>query len=95
MGFGDPLLGSVIADNKYIPSSAKLLSRGVVADAEEVRQLPRLPETDKELRSIARTLGASSDSVYLRENATESKVKSLDLSQSRILAFATHGLVSG
>ena len=37
MGFGDPLLGNVIADNKYIPSSAELLSRGVVADAEEVR----------------------------------------------------------
>jgi len=60
-----------------------------------VRQLPRLPETDKELRSIARTLGAPPDSVYLREDATESKVKSLDLFQSRILAFATHGLVSG
>ena len=95
MGFGDPLLGNVIADNKYIPSSAELLSRGVVADVEEVRQLSRLPETDKELRSIARTLGAPSDSVYLREEATESKVKSLELFQSRILAFATHGLVSG
>jgi CHAT domain-containing protein len=95
MGFGDPLLGGVIADNKYIPGSAELFSRGAVADVKEVRQLPRLPETDKELRSIARTLGAPSDSVYLREDATESKVKSLDLSQSRILAFATHGLVSG
>ena len=33
MGFGDPLLGNVIVDNKYIPSSAELLSRGAVADA--------------------------------------------------------------
>ncbi len=95
MGFGDPLLGNVIADNKYIPSSAELLSRGVVADTNEVRQLSRLPETDKELWSIARTLGTPPDSVYLREDATESKVKSLELFQSRILAFATHGLVSG
>jgi CHAT domain-containing protein len=95
MGFGDPLLGSVIADNKFIPGSAMLLSRGAIADAAEVRQLPRLPETDKELRSIAKALGAPSDSVYLREDATESKVKSLELFQSRILAFATHGLVSG
>jgi len=95
IGFGDPLLGSVIADNKYVPGSAELFSRGAFADVKEVRQLPRLPETDKELRSIAQTLGAPSDSVYLREDATESKVKSLDLSQSRILAFATHGLVSG
>ena len=31
----------------------------------------------------------------MREEATEKKVKSLDLSQSRILAFATHGLLSG
>ncbi|SVD46826.1 uncharacterized protein METZ01_LOCUS399680, partial [marine metagenome] len=90
MGFGDPLLGSAVAENKYMPSSSELLSRGAVADAEEVRQLPRLPETDKELRSIARTLGAPPDSVYLREDATESKVKSLELFQSRILAFATH-----
>ena len=90
MGFGDPLLESSIADNKYIPSSAKLFSRGAVADVKEVLQLPRLPETENELRSIARALGAPPDSVYLREDATESKVKSLDLFQSRILAFATH-----
>ena|ERR1700731_5420153 len=40
-------------------------------------------------------LGAPSSSVYLGQDATVTKVKSLDLSDIRIVAFATHGLVAG
>ena len=54
-----------------------------------------MPETETELLQIAESLGASADSVYLRHEATETKVKSVQLSNAKILAFATHGLVSG
>jgi len=54
-----------------------------------------IPETEQELQSIARTLGAPKESVFLREEATEKKVKSMDLNNARIIAFATHGLISG
>jgi CHAT domain-containing protein len=57
--------------------------------------LPPLPETADELREEARILGAPRSSVYLGRNATVPKVKSLDLTNVRVIAFATHGLVAG
>ena len=44
---------------------------------------------------MAAALAAPADSLYLAEQATEAQVKSMDLSDSRVLAFATHGLVAG
>ncbi len=59
-------------------------------------QLPPLPDTAEELNDIGQTLGANPQSdLYLGARATERNVKSADLSQVRVLAFATHGLVAG
>jgi CHAT domain-containing protein len=92
-GFGDPILqggpGSRGAD------SDALLSRGLVADTREVRKLSRLPETAHELQTIASLLGSPPDRVHLAEDATETRVKELDLARYRVLAFATHGLMAG
>ena len=57
--------------------------------------MQRLPETADELKAIAATLKAGTASLHLGESATETRVKSLDLSRSRNLAFATHGLMAG
>ncbi len=57
--------------------------------------MPSLPETAVELRQIAQLLGANDNDLYLREAATETKVKTTNLANSRVLAFATHGLVAG
>ena len=54
-----------------------------------------LPDTAGELRALARALGAGDDSVFLRQRATEARVRSIDLSPYRVIAFATHGLVTG
>ena len=62
----------------------------------DVGQLPRLEETGAELRSIARSLGADPEAdVYLGRGANEDRVKTMDLSAYRVIAFATHGLVPG
>jgi CHAT domain-containing protein len=45
--------------------------------------------------SLAKAQGADDSAVYLQERATETQVRSMDLSSYRILAFATHGLVAG
>lgn len=65
-----------------------------MADVDQVRQLPSLPETETELRAMAEYLGADEASIYLRERATESQVKSVTLNQSKVVAFSTHGLIS-
>jgi CHAT domain-containing protein len=60
-----------------------------------LRRLAELPDTARELGQIATALGADSRSVLLREQASEANVRAGELSQYRILAFATHGLIAG
>ena len=66
-----------------------------IADVEAIRNAPRLPETANELRAMAKALKSDPKSLWLQENATETKIKRLDLSKYRTLAFATHGLMAG
>jgi len=66
------------------------------AASAQLAQLPRLPDTADELKSIALALHADPAEVLnLGKDANESKVKSIDLSGFKIVAFATHGLVPG
>ncbi len=93
IGFGDPVLGN---NRGELRVASVFDSRGTgLADIRGLRQLSSLPETADELNDLAITLGASSKSVYLQQNATEKKLKNMDLSNSRVLAFATHGLLAG
>jgi CHAT domain-containing protein/Tfp pilus assembly protein PilF len=94
IGFGDPLLAGHPEDFQTTQVAA-VFSRGPVADVEQVRNLLPLPDTADELQAIARSLEVGPEKLYLREQATETQVRSLDLSRYRILAFATHGLMAG
>jgi hypothetical protein len=59
-------------------------------------RLPRLLETAAEISAMARAMGADpASSVFLGEAASEGQVKAMDLSDARVIAFATHGLVPG
>ena len=65
-------------------------------DSAELAMLPRLPDTADELELDRAALEADPCKVLnLGKDANEKKVKSLDLSGFKILAFATHGLVPG
>ena len=66
-----------------------------IADVEFIRSAPRLPETADELRKMAKTLNAGAKSVWLQGQATETRVKTMNLSKYRTLAFATHGALAG
>ena len=76
-------------------ATASSLFRGALANVTEVRGLASLPDTADELATVAKTLGAGEDSLYLRERATETAVKSAPLKRARVISFATHGLISG
>jgi CHAT domain-containing protein len=93
-GFGDPVLEGQ-GSARGAAQLAKMMPRGGVADVTEVRKLAPLPETALELGAFARLLGASAQSVHTGAAATEANVKRMDLSRSRVVAFATHGLVAG
>lgn len=65
-------------------------------DSMQLAQLPRLPDTAEELKSIALALQADPSKVLnLGKDANENNVKTMNLSKFKIVAFATHGLVPG
>lgn len=94
-GIGAPVLGADVAENAPVPPPGSGFFRGVLADVTAVRNLPSLPQTGPELRRLAAALGAGDDSLHLGAAASEANVRALDLSTTAILAFATHGLLSG
>lgn len=66
------------------------------ANSATLAMLPRLPDTSDELKSIAVALQADPSKVLnLGKDANEQKVKTMDLSGFKVIAFATHGLVPG
>lgn len=112
IGFGDPLFSTEQAEQPAANENPKLadasnVTRGMPlkrrnspkldgVDSVQLAQLPRLPDTALELKSVALALQADPAKVLnLGKSANENKVKSTDLSKFKVIAFATHGLVPG
>ncbi len=110
IGFGDPWFSKEQAEEAKRESAAVqtagLTTRGIPirlrsapkggADfSAEYGQLPRLPDTADEVKSIAAALRAGPDDVVLGLKASPTTVKQMDLRNRRIVMFATHGLVPG
>ena len=71
---------------------------GDIADIEEIRRLPPLPDTADELCDVANRLGVPESEILLGSRATETALKSLSerrqLKQYRVLHLATHGALT-
>jgi len=74
---------------------AHSLLRGGVADLATLRTMPSLPAAATELRAIGAALQPATTLLLLGDDATETRVKTEDLSRFGVIAFATHGLVGG
>jgi len=94
VGFGDPLLKGPPGGARGV-SLSRLFSRGSVVGLNEFDNLERLPETADELLAISGILKSKKENVYLGEAATERRVKSMDLTPYKVIAFSTHGLLVG
>ena len=110
VGFGDPLFSETQArragDAQPPAKAAAVASRGVPIrlrnlsiehqNQTPLASLPRLPDTAEEIRSMARAARADlTRDIFLGAEANTDRVKKLDLTRYRIVAFATHGLVPG
>ena len=110
IGFGDPLFkanqtpsgGSTsVASRGIVRRNA--MAPGAPANTGQVQRrssnlelLEPLPDTSEEVRDIAKILRADTgNDVHLGKRASEQFVKQSDLSQYRVVMFATHGLVAG
>lgn len=93
LGVGDPVLrGGRAAETVEI---ASLFTRSGEIDLAALADLAPLPETAHELARLAEVLEATPDSLLLGQRATESELKARTLSDYRVIAFATHGILAG
>ncbi|WP_430386169.1 tetratricopeptide repeat protein [Blastomonas fulva] len=81
------------AAEAFAPGTTR--SGGGVVNIAALRQMARLPGTAIELAAMRTALGASPASVLTGAQATEANVRAAKLSDARILALATHGLMAG
>jgi CHAT domain-containing protein/tetratricopeptide (TPR) repeat protein len=91
--FADPVLRGSNAARRALVTAPKLRNRRSLADPELLRIQPALPDSADEVRAIAKALGGGD--LFLAAEATEQRVRSMDLTKYRYLMFATHGLVAG
>jgi CHAT domain-containing protein/tetratricopeptide (TPR) repeat protein len=79
-----------------LPLKRRSAPSDIGRDSLSITDLPQLPDTTEEVVSIAMVLKANLDEdVFLGERATERNIKDLDLSNRKVIMFATHGLVPG
>jgi CHAT domain-containing protein len=108
LGFGDPLFdlgrpGAATQAPKpqsQAPAKPAALGRGATRyDAEwgfRYAEVPPLPDTRSELTAVARAVGADPvRDLVLGAQATRQAVLDAKLSDRRLVAFATHGLLPG
>ncbi len=99
LAFGDPVLKGATAVKKGEENSLAKAGQACRPEGPMERQtlldLAPLPETAQELKNVSTILRAGEDSVFMRDRATETNLRSLKLDQYRVLYFATHGLLPG
>jgi CHAT domain-containing protein len=79
-----------------LPLTRRSIPQTRSVSSADLAKLPRLPDTAEEVQSIARALKADpSRDVFIGADASEPRVKTMDLSDRRVIVFATHGLVPG
>jgi CHAT domain-containing protein len=99
LGFGDPVLlgGAGATRGAVAPRIFRSVDTAGVAlaDPSTLRtQMAPLPGTRVELAAMAQAMNAPAEALHLGEAATEAAVKSSTvLPKSRVVAFATHGLL--
>lgn len=107
IGFGDPYFSSEQERSAQKQAKAtQLATRGIPlslrsapktsgVSSAELALLPRLPDTSLELEEIGKAIGAGDGDIFLHQQASVKQVMSMDLSNRKVVMFATHGLVPG
>ncbi|MBT2186534.1 CHAT domain-containing tetratricopeptide repeat protein [Sphingobium nicotianae] len=72
-----------------------LMAMRSAGTARAIDALPELPDARRELTALAEAIGAGSSHLLVGEQATEAQLRATSIPQGAVLAFATHGLVSG
>ena len=90
-GIGAPSLNG----GQSVDLASLNIFRGGSVDVDSLRSLPELPKAESELRQIESAFESGTSTVLTGRAATEKAVREMDLASYSVIAFATHGLVSG
>lgn len=93
IGFGNPTFQG--SGGAGLGALAAHCSQGDPIPPQLLRGLAPLPETAEELQTIAQSLGAAPDRVFLGASASEERLREVELDQYKVVFFATHGLLPG
>jgi CHAT domain-containing protein len=94
LGVGAPALQGISdAGSRRLISTDDLGTRA--GRTQVIRNLPPLPESELELRQIASVFGPANSNLLLGASASETAIRSANLAQYNVIAFATHGLIAG
>nr|WP_315597282.1 CHAT domain-containing protein [uncultured Cupriavidus sp.] len=99
VAFANPSFDGRVAPSNVDVPVGKVVARAVPADDRarefDYRRVSPLPETLGEARAIAKTLDAPEQTVLWGTAASRSEAMKRDLSNYRVVLFATHGIVAG
>ncbi|PSL19194.1 CHAT domain-containing protein [Shimia abyssi] len=90
LGFGDPVFSGALSN-----TSGGQFFRSGSADLDSIRALAPLPNTRREIHLLADVLGRERSAIHLGADANEATLRSAPTGTADVIAFATHGLLSG
>jgi hypothetical protein len=90
---GDPQLNTTLASGET--GGQQLARHSAAVSSGELHDLPELPDTATELKSISRLLGAERTDILLGGSATEEHFRAMPIGEYQIIEFSTHGLIRG
>lgn len=94
-GFG-PTRDTLIAFGGVAGAPARsLMAMRSASTARTLADLPDLPDSRRELTALGQAIGAGSAQLLVGDAATEEALRTLVVPSGAVLAFATHGLLSG
>ncbi len=95
LGIGDPILNSNKKNSLEFAQADEifgLFRNSNIADKQMLSKLSELPETSEELINISQNFNNNNRKLLLRDDATETNIKTMDLRKYDIISFATHGI---
>ncbi|MFN3472808.1 MAG: CHAT domain-containing protein [Blastomonas sp.] len=95
-GASGPMTSTLIAFGGVPGAPARtLMAMRSATTARSIADLPDLPDSRKELAALGDAIGAGSARLLVGSEATEEALRTAVVPSGAVLAFATHGLLSG
>ena len=73
----------------------QIFSKGGLADVALINDFSELPETEEELKLMSLNFDENNRTILTREDANETQIKKMDLSNSDVIVFSTHAVING